>query len=131
MKKEIPVRDMSNEEFIENITDEIIEKHSNKKLFVWLWLIAWCVFLIMAFSLFITNNKLNQAQAIDTIEEIRLVNISKAEKLQKQVISARDELQKKVDNLNIKIRDIEKCKTENSEKWKAVDCLIFNNQIWK
>lgn len=95
------------------------------KVIMW-WVWVWFLVLVLLFWLFLTYNKLNQAEATNSIEKIRTLNISKAEKLQKQVINTRDELQKKVDSLNITIRDIEKCKTDNSEKWKAVECLILN-----
>lgn len=84
--------------------------------YIWIWLLI----IIIIWLLF--NNK-NYS-----IEELRLINLKEATELKKINEKQRLQLNEVARSLEKKRSDIDWCITNNSTKWIAWECFIFNNK---
>jgi len=112
---DIPVRELEEEEMIENLQYEewVITRKDYRwyYLFVFIWL--WVLFLYL-----LLNSKTD-------LESIRTQNLSNAKIFLKNSIENKEKYLKLYKLYNNRELQAKECIYENSIKWVAKDCLIF------
>lgn len=125
MKKEIPVRELPEEEMIANLEqEEQLEKAILKAHWLrWLALVAiilasvvWLVWLVMSLL------------PKTTLEDIRKENLRKATEYTKYFSGEVVRLQEKLRLAEVEYDKWKWCVSANSVKWEVKDCFIFNNK---